>query len=280
MPTSRKMTQKAQELQVQFDVLHEKIARLRKAVAIETDPTLKLKFEKQLEEAEAEREQIDRELQQLEQQQETWKAVSVQPDIPEPPSYLNTGLSEPVFEKTRKIASETQVFICYAREDHEVAKKLYKDLKRVGVTPWLDTEDILPGQNWKVTTQKALRASSYILVLLSSHSVSKRGFVQKEIKMALDILDEFPPDEIFIIPVRLDDCEPADERLQDLQWVEFSSSYEIGLNQILRVLLPNQNEKQIQQIIQTPSQKPLSELAKSLFREIKQDTQEDLKGLL
>jgi DNA repair exonuclease SbcCD ATPase subunit len=70
MLTSRNMTQKAQELQVQFDVLHEKIARLRKAVAIETDPTLKLKFEKQLEEAEAESEQIDRELQQLEQQRE------------------------------------------------------------------------------------------------------------------------------------------------------------------------------------------------------------------
>jgi hypothetical protein len=68
MPTSQKMTQKAQELQVQFDVLHEKIARLRKAVAIETDPTLKLKFEKQLEEAEAEREQITRQLQKFEQQ--------------------------------------------------------------------------------------------------------------------------------------------------------------------------------------------------------------------
>ena len=37
MSTSQKMTQKAQELQVQFDVLHEKITRLRKAAVTEVN---------------------------------------------------------------------------------------------------------------------------------------------------------------------------------------------------------------------------------------------------
>jgi hypothetical protein len=37
------------------------------------------------------------------------------------------------------------------------------------------------------------------LALLSQNSVTKRGYVQKELSEALDILDEFPSSEIFII---------------------------------------------------------------------------------
>lgn len=134
-----------------------------------------------------------------------------------------------------RLSLETKVFISYAREDQEIARKLYNDLKSAGVNPWLDVEDILPGQNWKVVTKRALKESTYVLVLLSSNSISKRGFIQKELKMALDLLDEFPLDDIFIIPIRLDSCKPLDERLQDIQWVELSP-YETGFNQILRAM--------------------------------------------
>lgn len=129
-----------------------------------------------------------------------------------------------------------KVFISYVREDRAVAKKLYDDLQSAGVTPWLDSEDLLPGQNWKIIIPQILKATDYIVVLLSAHSISKRGYVQKEIKIALDLLDELPASDIFIIPVRLDDCEPLDERLQNLHWVDLAASYENGLKQILRVL--------------------------------------------
>ena len=94
-----------------------------------------------------------------------------------------------------------KVFISYAREDIETARKLYHDLKQAGISPWMDKEDLLPGQNWRVMISKAIQESKYFLAVLSSHSLTKRGFVQKELKMALDILDEFPEDDIFIIPM-------------------------------------------------------------------------------
>jgi len=40
--------------------------------------------------------------------------------------------------------------------------------------------------------------------------ITKQGFVQKEIRFALDIADEHPPGRIFIIPVRLVDCDVPD----------------------------------------------------------------------
>ncbi len=134
-----------------------------------------------------------------------------------------------------------KVFISYAREDIETAKKLYHDLKQAGVSPWMDKEDLLPGQNWRMLIPKAIQESKYFLAVLSSHSLTKKGFVQRELKMALDILEEFPAaaEDIFIIPIRIEDCKPEDEKLKYLHWADFFPSYEEGLNQILRVLAPD-----------------------------------------
>ena len=43
---------------------------------------------------------------------------------------------------------ETTVFISYAREDSEAAKRLYQELKNAGFIPWLDKESLIAGQNW------------------------------------------------------------------------------------------------------------------------------------
>ncbi|MBD3306138.1 TIR domain-containing protein, partial [candidate division KSB3 bacterium] len=119
-----------------------------------------------------------------------------------------------------QMPTKIKVFISYAREDRQHAEHLCDALKQAGVSPWIDYENLLPGQRWKVAINQALRESTYVIALLSSRSLSKRGYVQKELKKALDMLDEFSPEDIFLIPVRLDDCEPLDERLHDLHWVD------------------------------------------------------------
>ncbi|MCP4286412.1 MAG: TIR domain-containing protein, partial [Gammaproteobacteria bacterium] len=131
------------------------------------------------------------------------------------------------------------VFICYAREDYAIAERLYHDLERAGAAPWLDQKKLVPGQNWKVEIRRAIEHSTYVLVVLSTNSVSKRGYVQKELKKALDLLDEFPSSTIYLIPARIEECEPIDERLQDIHWVNLFSDYKEGLRQILGVLLPD-----------------------------------------
>jgi len=139
------------------------------------------------------------------------------------------------------------IFISYASEDYNTAKRLYDDLKREGITPWLDREDLLSGQDWTITIPKIIRDSAYFLLLISENSVSKTGYIQKEQKIALDILDEFPPDKIFIVPARLDKTEPVYEKLKNLHWADLSD-YEKGFQQILRTLqLGNPSLKKDQQ---------------------------------
>ncbi len=120
------------------------------------------------------------------------------------------------------------IFISYAREDFDAAKKLSEDLKQAGFITWLDKESLAPGQNWKTSINNAIKKSRYFIPLLSSKSVKKRGFVQKEFKYALDILDEFPESQIFIIPVRLDDCEIPYEKLKDIEYVDLFPDWNKG----------------------------------------------------
>jgi len=107
---------------------------------------------------------------------------------------------------------------------------------RAGVTFWFDQVDLIPGQRWKSAITAAIRSAKYFLALLSKHSMSKRGFVQKELQEALDVLDQIPHSGVFLIPARLDDCQPAHERLQELHRVDLFPSFEEGLATLRRVL--------------------------------------------
>ena len=129
-----------------------------------------------------------------------------------------------------------QVFISYAREDIATAKRLYQDLKTAGVKPWMDEFDLLVGQNWKATITQTIEKSDFFLALLSSNSLSKRGYVQKELRRAMSVLEEMPPTDIFILPARLEDCKPEDERLRDLNWADLFPDYDAGLTKLIRVL--------------------------------------------
>ncbi|BBO84659.1 hypothetical protein DSCO28_52250 [Desulfosarcina ovata subsp. sediminis] len=131
------------------------------------------------------------------------------------------------------------VFISYAREDQEQAKRLYKDLKHAGTQPWLDVEDLLPGQKWRAAIRQTIRKSDFVVILLSSRSISKQGFVQAELNKAMEVLEEIPADDIFMIPARLDDIRVSHETLMELNHVDLFPDWEAGLLKILKVIIPN-----------------------------------------
>lgn len=130
-----------------------------------------------------------------------------------------------------------KVFISYAREDLETAKKLYFDLKAGGFDPWLDEKNLLAGQNWRQVIPQELRKTGYVLILMSTISVKKRGYVQAEQRMAMEMMEEFPLGDIFLIPIRIDNCETP-FRLEGINWVDLfpNENYEAALDKIIRGL--------------------------------------------
>lgn len=119
---------------------------------------------------------------------------------------------------TRKL----KVFLCHASEDKPKVRVLYKKLAAESwIQPWLDEEDLLPGQDFDLTIYKAARDADIIIICLSTISVKKEGYVNKEIRRALDVADEKLEDTIYMIPLRLDDCQPSFERLKKLHWADY-----------------------------------------------------------
>ena len=114
-----------------------------------------------------------------------------------------------------------RVFLCHASEDKPAVRVLYKSLKAESwIAPWLDEEELEPGQDWNLEINKALRGMDAILICLSTKSVSKEGYVQKEFKLARDLADEKPDGTIYIIPLRLDGCQ-IPQKFKQWQWVDY-----------------------------------------------------------
>jgi hypothetical protein len=141
------------------------------------------------------------------------------------------------------------VFLCHSSVDKPRIRDLYKRLRKDGFAPWLDEEELLPGQDWHHEITKAVRSSHVVVVCLSSGSTAKTGYVQKEIKYALDIADEQPEETIFLIPLKLEECE-VPSRLQRWQWVELFE--ETGYQRLLRALkLRQEHERSAAAIIRS-----------------------------
>jgi hypothetical protein len=131
-------------------------------------------------------------------------------------------------DKGKKASRKLRVFLCHSANDKPVVRKLYNKLNaEAWIDPWFDEENLLPGQDWDFEIKKAVRAADVIIVCLSKGSVNKEGYVQKEIKMALDIADEKPEGTIFVLPSKLEECSMPD-RLSRWQWLNYfeTNAYE------------------------------------------------------
>jgi hypothetical protein len=150
-----------------------------------------------------------------------------------------------------------KVFVSYAHEDTDSAMRLYEELCATkGVDPWLDKRKLMPGIRWKPAIRKAIREADFFIALLSKRSTAKKGFVHREMSEALEILKEFPDDQIFLIPIRLDDCKIPYEALADIQYVDFFPNWKTGLDLVLSAIsssLPQPVGQQQDEILETLS---------------------------
>jgi len=100
-----------------------------------------------------------------------------------------------------------------------MVRQLYGQLIKDGFRVWLDEEELLPGQEWETEITKAVRNSNIVIICLSRESLTKSGYIHKEIRFALDVAEEKSDGVIFIIPARLEECEVPD-KLKRWQWVD------------------------------------------------------------
>jgi formylglycine-generating enzyme required for sulfatase activity len=119
------------------------------------------------------------------------------------------------------MSNRLKVFLCHSSADKTTVRELYDRLLTEGwIDPWLDEKKLLPGQDWDLAIEKAVEESHAVIVCVSNSSVTKEGYIQKELRFVLDIALTKPEEEIFVIPLRLEDCQPP-RRLRAFHYVDY-----------------------------------------------------------
>jgi hypothetical protein len=129
-----------------------------------------------------------------------------------------------------------RIFIAYATEDGMAADRLFEALAAQGFSPWLDHRKLLPGQNWPRRIEDAFASSDFFIACFSGRSVGKRGGFQAEVRYALECAGKVPLDDVFLIPVRLDDCRVPARIQRETQYVDLFPDWEAGFALILRII--------------------------------------------
>ena len=86
----------------------------------------------------------------------------------------------------------------------------------------MDSKRLKVGQNWDFEIRRELDKAAIIVVFISNNSVDRRGYVQREIKLALSKADEKLPTDIYIIPILLDDDAQIPEQIKHIHCVRAS----------------------------------------------------------
>jgi hypothetical protein len=129
-----------------------------------------------------------------------------------------------------------RVFIAYVEEDLWFAKKLYRAFEESGFRPWLDKKRLMPGQNWPRAIETAIQTSDFFVACFSRRAISKRGSFHSELRYALFCAAKVPLDEIFLVPLRLDDCVVPNRISKQIQYVDLFPDWETGVDRLIDVI--------------------------------------------
>ncbi|HEX5227042.1 MAG TPA: toll/interleukin-1 receptor domain-containing protein [Bryobacteraceae bacterium] len=132
--------------------------------------------------------------------------------------------------------NKPRVFIAYVEEDLRFARKLYRTFEENGFRPWLDKKRLMPGQNWPRAIEAAIQTSDYFVACFSRRATSKRGSFHSELRYALFCAAKVPLDEIFLIPLRLDDCVVPSRISKQTQYLDLFPDWDAGIGRLIAVM--------------------------------------------
>lgn len=129
-----------------------------------------------------------------------------------------------------------QVFIAYVTEDAAAAGWLYEALENAGFSPWMDVRKLLAGQNWPRAIENAIETSDFFVACFSRNSVDKKGCFQAEVRYGLDCARRMPLDEIYMAPVRFDECRIPRSIQRELQYIDLFPDWHRGIRRLTHMM--------------------------------------------
>lgn len=102
-------------------------------------------------------------------------------------------------------AAPRAVFLSYAREDAEAAKRIAEALRAFGVEVWFDQNELRGGDSWDAKIRGQIKSCALFIPIVSSRTEERtEGYFRREWKLAVDRTHDMSGGRAFIVPVVID----------------------------------------------------------------------------
>ena len=108
------------------------------------------------------------------------------------------------------------VFLSYAREDADAARRIADALRGFGVEVWFDQSELRGGDTWDAKIKKQIRECALFLPLVSAQTQERtEGYFRREWLLAVERTRDMAAGRAFVVPVVIDDTPEADAAVPD-----------------------------------------------------------------
>ena len=115
------------------------------------------------------------------------------------------------------------VFLSYASQDAEAARRICDAMRAAGLEVWFDQSELRGGDAWDAAIRKQVRDCALFIALISANTNARsEGYFRREWNLAVHRMLDMADDQPFLLPVLIDDTpEPAarvPDRFRERQW--------------------------------------------------------------
>ena len=123
--------------------------------------------------------------------------------------------------------SARAIFLSYASQDIEPARRICDALRAAGIEVWFDQSELRGGDAWDAAIRKQVRDCALFMALISANTNARsEGYFRREWNLAVQRMLDMADDQPFLLPVMIDDTpEPAarvPDRFRERQWTRLS----------------------------------------------------------
>jgi TolB-like protein/Tfp pilus assembly protein PilF len=107
--------------------------------------------------------------------------------------------------ETKPVSGGGAVFLSYAREDAEAAKRIADALWGFGVEVWFDQNELRGGDTWDQKIKRQIRECTLFMPLISAKTQARpEGYFRREWKLAGERTHDMAHGHAFVVPVSID----------------------------------------------------------------------------
>ncbi|HVZ66377.1 MAG TPA: toll/interleukin-1 receptor domain-containing protein [Lacunisphaera sp.] len=120
--------------------------------------------------------------------------------------------------------AQPTIFISYASEDREAARRLRDTLQAAGLDVWYDENELGGGDAWDQKIRRQIRECDYFMPVISATTERrKEGYFRREWRLAAERTLDMADDVMFLLPVAIDGTTETNARVPEkfvsVQWL-------------------------------------------------------------